>query len=114
MAKGPKERSIQESIAIARDLVAKGIFQPSEKLPNELTDLGVFGQEDMLNALKAAFAELKTDFYSPVALEFSNHPGLQFVWDSKHFQKKMCVKFSLRGTRNKPRLVIWSCHQSYF
>jgi hypothetical protein len=106
---GPKRRSIPEALAIARGLTRDRKYEVDLGVIDELAALGHVGQEGIEAALAAAFEEVTPECHQPIAEEFDN-PGLPFIWNSSFFRGRMYLKFTLIGTKHKPRLFIWSCH----
>ena len=110
---GPRRKTVRELLAIAKALVKQGIYDVDQRVLDQLHDLGIVGQEAIEKAIKNAVEEVAPECYAPVKKEF-NIPGLQFIWDSRFFRRRMCLKFSVRGSKHKPRPFIWSCHPPYF
>ena len=107
-------RSPTEALIQARTLMKQGLFHPGRtELPNELSDLGYPGDEMMREALCAAFEEAYPNCHQadPNPKE---PPAYIFVWHSAFFGRRIYLKFKLKGTRRKPVLWVYSCHQAYF
>ena len=83
------------------------------QLAVELTDLGFAGNELMVEALNAAFTEVRPEDHQTDPKP-EGRPAYIFVWDSVLFETKMYLKFKLMGTRAKPVLWLYSCHPAYF
>jgi len=67
----------------------------------------------MHKALCAAFDEATPESYN-VDQAPQSTPAYIFVWQSTFFTRKMFLKFKLLGTRKKPVLWLYSCHEAYF
>ncbi|SPF49390.1 hypothetical protein SBA4_4050004 [Candidatus Sulfopaludibacter sp. SbA4] len=100
-----------EALIQARTLMKQGLFHPGRtELPSELSDLGYPGDELMREALCAAFEEAHPKCYQ-VDPDPQQPPAYIFVWHSTFFGRRI---YLLKGTRKKPVLWVYSCHQAYF
>lgn len=103
-----------EALIVARSLFKQGLFHIGHTdLPNQLSDLGYPGNELMLEALNAAFEEADASC-NRVDPNPQDSPAHIYVWDSRFFRRRMYLKFKLRGTKKKPVLWLYSCHEAYF
>jgi len=99
---------------VARSLLRQGLFHVGHtELPNQLSDLGYPGDELMRQALNAAFEEADAS-YSRVDPSPQGPPAHIYVWNSRFFCRRMYLKFKLAGTKKKPVLWLYSCHEAYF
>lgn len=104
-----------EALINARALLKQGLFHIGRiELPSELTDLGYPGDELMWEALCAALEEVRAEHCQADPNPQQNSSAHIFVWKSQYFGRRMYFKFKLKGTRNKPVLWLYSCHEAYF
>lgn len=106
--------TLPQALAIARDLTKKQLYEIGDsELANELAELGYLGDEAMNKALLIALSEVTPENYHPPAEPHEN-PGIPFVWNSICFEKRMYLKFKIKGTKHKPTLWWYSCHEAHF
>jgi hypothetical protein len=113
---GKKGRSVAEALAIARQLIGTdpGFVQANPQLAVDLARLGYVDDEAMKVALTAALHEVTPDDHREPSQPHRN-PGFPFQWKSVFFNNQaMYLKFKLEGTRKKPVLWMWSCHEQHF
>jgi hypothetical protein len=104
-----------EALITARALMQQGLFHIGRvELPSELTDLGYPGNDLMRDALCAALGEARTEHCRIDSNPHYDSPAHIFIWESQFFGRRMYLKFKLKGTRKKPVLWLYSCHEAYF
>ena len=117
----PSHKELKRKIETARRLLALGRWgaAENEKLWANFAELDLTLAEEQECALRAAFAELRPEFYygtrpptrsyEPAARDAEM---FAFVWQSKHFGKAMYCKWAIVGSRRTARLVLFSLHPS--
>jgi hypothetical protein len=103
----PDAYDIPRALGTAKRLVAKGLFSiENPMIYLDLADLG-YPQSGVSEAIMAAFTEIEEADSRP-SKEKEDPPAHQFVWNSKFFECRMLLKFSLKGMR--PNCLIWGMH----
>jgi hypothetical protein len=106
--------TLPQALAIARDLTQKRFYEiGNPELANELAELGYPGDAAMNKALLIALGEVTPEHYRPSA-EPHKIPGIPFIWNSDCFERRMYLKFKILGTKHKPTLWWYSCHEVAF
>jgi hypothetical protein len=104
-------RTLPESIAIAKDLTSRGLYHIGNvQIIADLADFGYPGGDAMQEALMMALGEISPIHHRPMKEEDAI-PPIPFVWNSTCFRKRMYLKFKIEGTKHKPVLWWFSCHE---
>jgi hypothetical protein len=67
----------------------------------------------MHEALRVAFEKVSPEAYT-IDRKPQSPPAYIFIWRSRHFRRRVFLKFKLIGTARKPALWIYSCHEAHF
>lgn len=98
---------MRRALKQAKKLVALGCYSiENPAIYSDLDQLGISPTE-VPDAIAAVFLEIGEGDSRP-AREFNDPPAHQFIWNSEFFERKMLVKFSLKGRR--PNCQLWGLH----
>ena len=117
----PTYRELDLKIRTARRLLEMKRWAPADpvKLVANFTDFDLALPNEQENALMKAVSEIRAEHYAggrpPTKSYEPATAGAEmfaFVWDSKHFARRMYFKFSIRGQGAAQRLYVYSLHSS--
>jgi hypothetical protein len=101
----PPDRAIR----CARDQVRQGYAVRTEKFNDEMRDhFGLVGEE-VREAVLRILDEVLPGSYEPPR-ELDEPPGCPFIFRSKTPRCEIYFKFQVKGTAQRPRVKLCSCH----
>ncbi len=115
----PTDKEINRKLASAREAVAQAkysLLRP-DKVYADLANLDIFTNEDLKKGLVAALEEIRSKDYAgshPPELAYEEDIAKKelfaFSFDSKHFGRRVYLKFVELGNKKGPGLSIVSFH----
>ena len=106
--KRPSVKELKGKLAEARDLLSKkeGLFANPGNVVGELNDLDIGDSKEVWDLIKSLLVEIESEDYTgsrpPQKSYEKSIEGKElfaFSWQSKFLNKKMYLKFALKGNR---------------
>jgi hypothetical protein len=97
------------AIACAGEQVRRGYAVRAEKFNDEMRDhFGLVGEE-VREAVLKILEEIPPESYEPPR-ELDEPPGCPFIFKSRTLRRDVYFKFQVKGTAQRPRVKLCSCH----
>lgn len=97
-----------EALKLARDQADRGASLRTQQFIDDMRERGFVGAE-VREALLKILSETPAENYRPPR-NVHNPPGYPFIFDCRTAGCEIFFKLQIEGSRQKPRVLFWSCH----
>ena len=97
-----------EAVSVAQDQAQRGTSLRTLQFNDDMRERGFVGPE-VREALLKILGEIRPESYRPPR-KLRNPPGYPFIFQCRYTGCELYFKFQIEGSRNKPRVLFWSCH----